>query len=1286
MVDCEENIAKKAKPSKNEIVIEKPSKVALPPKVKPERCSICRQFSDDITLYNGHPNNSVEEYIALTNDKLSLFTGEESHEQDCRPTHKVTHFNIYCKNGHLCPFYSGLIETDVLLYFSGHIKPVYDDNSNPDGGIPAFDMGPINEWWTTGFDGGEKALVGFSTDYAEYYLMEPSEEYRPFWEAINEKIHLSKKVIEYLLEKGLQNPAYEDLLRFIYSLGNYPQAEESLLRHAQFICDQVVGFDASAATDNMEKPLISLPCMRSLVKMAGVVFSGKKSMKKREDKTVEVKGTTWCRAATTSFIGEIFETSFKDLSNNNGKEAKGRRRRRCGLCEGCLSPECGECSHCRDMKKFHGPGRTKQACKRRVCPYMAIEEADNDSDIDEDKDEVANIRETENKACSTKILHNAVVFPNDPIFVDSEKKFFNCALVDELKVTVGDFVILNSEISKKLPQIGKVIFMYENIFTNGKMCHVQLYRRGCDTILGTIADPRELFVTDHCEEVPLGSIVRHAHVEHIKKDPNWALKGGMEDLPRLLEYDFFFTSRFEQEESRFVDFSDEFQDKSSFNDCNSCRRRLARKTSALVQYDGKEIKWMNETFTIGTCVFLKPETYKFKVESNKEKERIEVDTDLYPEYYRKVAENKKGSNLDTPETFIVARIEGIRHTENEDTKLEVRIFYRPQHVECSINLMYDKDLNYVYWTEKIIVTSFDNVMGKCYIFYGDNLSDRRQWIAKGPYRFYFEESYDPDTQKIDDVPSLATKLGLQGKGKGKTGKGKSNRSEVEPLVSPPEWPKVTTPLRAMNIFAGCGGLSEGLHQSGICETKWAVEKEVAAAEAFRLNNPKCKVFTEDCNALLRMVMNDKEAAKKIGLPQKGEVEMLVGGPPCQSFSGTNRFTAGQYSIFKNSLIVSYLSFCDYYRPKYFVLESVRNFVFFKKSAILKLTLRCLLAMGYQVSFGILQAGHYGVPLNRRRLVIMAAAPGYVLPKYPEASHVFNKRGCNLSIVVDGRKFDNGVKWIESAPYRTITVRDCISDLPEIKNGFSQPEIQYDSEPLSHFQRLMRGTDTTRVVRDHICKEMAPLVEARIAQIPTYPGADWRDLPNMVVRLNNGTFTQLLKYTYRSKKQSAKDPPRGVCQCAEGKSCDPSDIQINTLIPWCLPHTADKHNHWSGLYGRLEWEGFFSTTITNPEPMGKQGRVLHPSQNRVVSVRECARSQGFPDKFKFYGNILDKYQQIGNAVPPPMAMAIGREIVKALVLSEKTQEPIEFETNGITKSEIKDVIGGENATMNCRKSE
>ena len=69
---------------------------------------------------------------------------------------------------------------------------------------------------------------------------------------------------------------------------------------------------------------------------------------------------------------------------------------------------------------------------------------------------------------------------------------------------------------------------------------------------------------------------------------------------------------------------------------------------------------------------------------------------------------------------------------------------------------------------------------------------------------------------------------------------------------------------------------------------------------------------------------------------------------------------------QNSLIVSYLSYCDFYRPRFFILENVRNFVSFKNSMVLKLTLCCLQRMGYQCTFGVLQAGNYGVPQTRRR--------------------------------------------------------------------------------------------------------------------------------------------------------------------------------------------------------------------------------------------------------------------------------------------------------------------------------
>lgn len=87
------------------------------------------------------------------------------------------------------------------------------------------------------------------------------------------------------------------------------------------------------------------------------------------------------------------------------------------------------------------------------------------------------------------------------------------------------------------------------------------------------------------------------------------------------------------------------------------------------------------------------------------------------------------------------------------------------------------------------------------------------------------------------------------------------------------------------------------------------------------------------------------------LPLPGEVEFLCGGPPCQGYSGMNRFNKGNWSMVQNSMVMAYLSFADFYRPRYFLLENVRNFVSHNKSFTFRLTLRSLLDMGYQVRGG-----------------------------------------------------------------------------------------------------------------------------------------------------------------------------------------------------------------------------------------------------------------------------------------------------------------------------------------------
>lgn len=129
---------------------------------------------------------------------------------------------------------------------------------------------------------------------------------------------------------------------------------------------------------------------------------------------------------------------------------------------------------------------------------------------------------------------------------------------------------------------------------------------------------------------------------------------------------------------------------------------------------------------------------------------------------------------------------------------------------------------------------------------------------------------------------------------------------------------------------------------------------------------------------------------------------------------------------------------------------------------------------------------------------------------------------------------SNITRLSCAALRTVTVLDAISDLPDIKNGASAREIRYCGEPRSHFQRLvsfshttrshimlrlhhtslhlylqLRGCKTQPILYDHICKEMNPLVAARIRYIPLTPGADWRDLPNIEVHLSDGTYAKKL---------------------------------------------------------------------------------------------------------------------------------------------------------------------------------
>ncbi|KAJ9174798.1 hypothetical protein P3X46_013403 [Hevea brasiliensis] len=271
-------------------------------------------------------------------------------------------------------------------------------------------------------------------------------------------------------------------------------------------------------------------------------------------------------------------------------------------------------------------------------------------------------------------------------------------------------------------------------------------------------------------------------------------------------------------------------------------------------------------------------------------------------------------------------------------------------------------------------------------------------------------------------------------------------------------------LATLDIFAVCGGLSKGLESAGMSVTKCAIEYEERAGEAFKSNHPEALVFINNYNMILRAIMSAcgdaddcictseaSELAAKLdekeinSLPRPGEVEFICGGPPCQGFSGMNRFNHGSWSKVQCEMILAFLSFVDYFRPK----------------------------------FGVLEAGAYGVSQFCKRAFIWAASPEEMFPEWPEPMHVF--AGSELKVILSGNSQYAAVKsTANGAPFRAITVKDTIEDLPSIGNGALVTTMKYENEPVSWFQKTIRRD--MLVLTDHISKEMKELNLIRCKRI------------------------------------------------------------------------------------------------------------------------------------------------------------------------------------------------------------
>lgn len=391
----------------------------------------------------------------------------------------------------------------------------------------------------------------------------------------------------------------------------------------------------------------------------------------------------------------------------------------------------------------------------------------------------------------------------------------------------------------------------------------------------------------------------------------------------------------------------------------------------------------------------------------------------------------------------------------------------------------------------------------------------------------------------------------------------------------------------IDLFAGCGGLSLGLHLSG-WKGLFAIEKSPDAFKTLEYNLI-CKKnhfdwphWLPQCNHDINEILLNYRT--KLCL-LRNSVDLVAGGPPCQGFSMAGR--RNEQDI-RNNLVNSYIEFIKIVRPKIIFFENVKGFTLeFKKNkdkgiAYSSYVTDMLKECGYQVFGKLINFADFGIPQKRTRFILVGIRNDLI------------KNNEQLAISFFKNLEENRFDFLKSKNISVNTVlEDAISDLLMSGGTIPSPDSKnfksgIYSTPSSRYQILMRSNISSPI---------------------TIP--DSHRFANHKLEIVQ-KFADILAKSRRNKDvdQSLRDL---------------YNIKKHTVIPLCKNEKSP-------------------TITTLPDD------YIHYSEPRILTVREYARVQSFPDDFEFKGKyttggkrrILEvpRYTQIGNAIPPLFAEQAG----------------------------------------------
>jgi len=455
--------------------------------------------------------------------------------------------------------------------------------------------------------------------------------------------------------------------------------------------------------------------------------------------------------------------------------------------------------------------------------------------------------------------------------------------------------------------------------------------------------------------------------------------------------------------------------------------------------------------------------------------------------------------------------------------------------------------------------------------------------------------------------------------------------------------------RVLDLFAGCGGLSLGFQRAGF-EIAAAIEVDPVAADSHARNFHGADKATHAAHGIARDItrIEPQEFADTLDLgPVEAAFDVVVGGPPCQAYARVGRAKLREIvahpEAFKidprANLYTRYLHYVRATKPLALMMENVPDILNFGGHNVMQEIAEVLDDEGYNVAYSLLNSAHHGVPQMRDRVFMVAfRSELQVRPKMPAATHY-----CDLPIGYAGTRSValKQVKASESSHYVDPDIGD--ESLP---NAVSAREALGDLPPIMLHQegKLKRGARRfTELARYR--SECQPSDFAQ--RMRTWPGFE-----NAV-----GVYDHVLRYLprdteiFRHMTQGDEYPAASRVAVhlfeneARAQALKPSSAAWQSLRARMVP-PYPVHN-FPNRWWKLREDKPSRTLMAH---IGKDtySHIHYDSrQARVISVREAARLQSFPDGFVFSGTMNPAFRQIGNAVPPLMATAIAEQMMCSL---------------------------------------